>query len=323
MELRRLQVTGGGTYIISLPKKWIKRYNLKKGDTLGVEERDKGIFLTPKMQKIKKSAVINLSRNVRREITAKYMCGYDTLRIVSDTGIDHSYRKIISETLKTLSGYEIVDEKTKEITICNLLDPSELPTKKAMRRAFFVARSMQKDFLEAFLNNDPELAEDVIQRDSEVDRLYFLIVRQLRTAIMDTSFAEKIDVTPLECLDLRIVAKNIEQIADNIEINCVNFKEIDYNSLNSEIFENVKRMSSLLIKIFQDSWEALEKKDFQEADRVLGMKKDVDALKKKLDENVLELMGKNSIYMGNIIENFAKIGELGIDVADIVIRPEE
>ncbi len=323
MELRRLQVTGGGTYIISLPKKWIKRYNLKKGDTLGVEERDKGIFLTPQMQKIKKSAVINLSRNVRREITAKYMCGYDTLRIVSDTGIDHSYRKIISETLKTLSGYEIVDEKTKEITICNLLDPSELPTKKAMRRAFFVARSMQKDFLEAFLNNDPELAEDVIQRDSEVDRLYFLIVRQLRTAIMDTGFAEKIDVTPLECLDLRIVAKNIEQIADNIEINCVNFKEIDYNSLNSEIFENVKRMSSLLIKIFQDSWEALEKKDFQKADRVLGIKKDVDALKKKLDENVLELMGKNSIYMGNIIENFAKIGELGIDVADIVIRPEE
>ncbi|RLG00028.1 hypothetical protein DRN58_04110 [Thermococci archaeon] len=322
MEIRRIQVTGGGTYIISLPKKWVERYKLNKGDPLTIEERNMGIFLTPKKQKLKKSAVINLSNNIRREITAKYMCGYDTINIVSENNIDHSYRKKIKDTLKTLSGYEIVDEKNREITICNLLDPSELPTKKAMRREYFVATSMQKDFLESFLNNDLELARDVIQRDFEVDRLYFLVVRQLRTAIIDTGFAEKIDVTPLECLDLRIVAKNIEQIADNIENNCINFGEIDYSSLNPEIFENVKRMSDLLIKIFQGSWNALEKKDFQKADEVLGMKKDLEDLKNKLDEGILELKGRDSIYMGNIIENLVKIGELGIDIADIVIRPE-
>ncbi|MCK4247975.1 MAG: hypothetical protein KAX04_05495, partial [Methanomicrobia archaeon] len=270
-----------------------------------------------------KSAVITLPGNIMREITAKYMCGYDTISIVSEGNIDHSDRRIIKDVLKTLSGYEIVDEKNREITICNLLDPSELPTKKAMKRQFFVATSMQKDFLKSFLTNDPELARDVIQRDFEVDRLYFLVVRQLRTAIIDTSFAEKINVTPMECLDLRIVAKNIEQIADNIENNCINFGEIDYSSLNQKIFENVKKMSDLLIEIFQSSWDALEKKDFEKADRVLGMKKDLETLKKGLDEDILELKGKDSIYMGNIIENLAKIGELGIDIADIVIRPED
>ncbi len=323
MELRRIQVTGGGTYIISLPKKWIRRYKLKRGDSLTIEERDMGLFLTLKKEKLKKSAVITPSGNIMREITAKYMCGYDTISIVSEGNIDHSDRRIIKDVLKTLSGYEIVDEKNREITICNLLDPSELPTKKAMKRQFFVATSMQKDFLKSFLTNDPELARDVIQRDFEVDRLYFLVVRQLRTAIIDTSFAEKINVTPMECLDLRIVAKNIEQIADNIENNCINFGEIDYSSLNPKIFENVKKMSDLLIEIFQSSWDALEKKDFEKADRVLGMKKDLETLKKGLDEDILELKGKDSIYMGNIIENLAKIGELGIDIADIVIRPED
>ncbi|MCK4309869.1 MAG: AbrB/MazE/SpoVT family DNA-binding domain-containing protein [Methanomicrobia archaeon] len=322
MELRRIQITGGGTYIISLPKKWIRRYKLKRGDSLTIEERDMGLFLTLKKEKLKKSAVITLPGNIMREITAKYMCGYDTISIVSEGNIDHSDRRIIKDVLKTLSGYEIVDEKNREITICNLLDPSELPTKKAMKRQFFVATSMQKDFLKSFLTNDPELARDVIQRDFEVDRLYFLVVRQLRTAIIDTSFAEKINVTPMECLDLRIVAKNIEQIADNIENNCINFGEIDYSSLNPKIFENVKKMSDLLIEIFQSSWDALEKKDFEKADRVLGMKKDLETLKKGLDEDILELKGKDSIYMGNIIENLAKIGELGIDIADIVIRPE-
>jgi phosphate uptake regulator len=323
MELRRIQVTGGGTYIISLPKNWVKRYDLTKGDTLRIEERNMGIFLSPKKEKIKKTAVIPPSGNIRREITAKYMCGYDTVSILSEISIHHSERRMIKEVLKTLSGYEIVDETNKEITICNLLDPSELPTKKAMRRQFFVATSMQKDFLKSFLTNDRDLARDVIQRDFEVDRLYFLVVRQLRTAIIDTGFAEKIDVTPLECLDLRIVAKNIEQIADNIENNCIAFGEMDHRSLSPQIFANVKKMSDLLMTIFQDSWDALEKKDFQKADGVLAMKSEIDTLKKELDEEVLEMRGKDAIYMGNIIENLAKIGELSIDIADIVIRPEE
>ncbi|MEA1994136.1 MAG: PhoU domain-containing protein [Euryarchaeota archaeon] len=323
MELRKVQVTGGGTYIISLPKKWAKRHKLGKGDSLRVEERNMGIFLSPKKEKVKKSAVMTLTDNVRQEITAEYMCGYDTVRVTSEKDIDHKYRKKIKEALKSLSGYEIVDERPREIVISNLLDPSELPTKKAMRRQFFVMNSMQKDFLESFLNNDPTLAEDVVQRDSEVDKLYFLIVRQLRTAVIDTNFAEKIDVTPLDCLDLRIVTKNIEQAADNVEENCINFEEIDYSSLNPVIFEYMEKMSNLLIIIFQGSQHALEKKDYKRAENVLTMKNDLKRMKKKLDESILKLKTKDSIYMGNIVENMAKIGQLGIDIADIVIRPEE
>ncbi len=322
MELRKIQVTGGGTYIISLPKEWVERYNLNKGDSLTIKEEETGLFLTPKREKLKKTSRVTISGNIRREITAKYMCGYDTVQIVSEGEIGHNHRKEIKNTLKTLSGYEIVDEKSREITISNLLDPSELPTKKAMKRQFFVARSMLEDSLNAFLSNDPALARDVIERDSEVDRLYFLIVRQLRTAIIDTGFAGKVDVTPLDCLDLRVVAKNIEQIADNAENNCINYKELDYSSLNSIIFDDMKRMGTLMIDTFGDSWNALKKKDVKKADQVLDMRENMKILKKKLDEDVLEMNGKDAVYMGNIIENLAKIGELSIDIADIVIRPE-
>ena len=37
-EFRKLQVTGGSTIIVSLPKEWVKSNDLKKGDVVSLEE---------------------------------------------------------------------------------------------------------------------------------------------------------------------------------------------------------------------------------------------------------------------------------------------
>ena len=41
-EYRKLQVTGGSTIIVSLPKDWIKANELKKGDVVSLEELASG-----------------------------------------------------------------------------------------------------------------------------------------------------------------------------------------------------------------------------------------------------------------------------------------
>jgi phosphate uptake regulator len=35
MEIRRVQITGGSSYVITLPKEWIRTMNIKKNDQLG------------------------------------------------------------------------------------------------------------------------------------------------------------------------------------------------------------------------------------------------------------------------------------------------
>lgn len=39
METRKVYVSGGSTYVISLPKKWVKKTDLKAGDSLLVTEQ--------------------------------------------------------------------------------------------------------------------------------------------------------------------------------------------------------------------------------------------------------------------------------------------
>ena len=41
-EQRKLQVTGGSTYILSLPKEWVTRNQLKKGSLMVLCEEDDG-----------------------------------------------------------------------------------------------------------------------------------------------------------------------------------------------------------------------------------------------------------------------------------------
>jgi phosphate uptake regulator len=187
MDIRKLQRTGGGTYILSLPKKWIEKYSLEKGDSFALFEQENGLFITPKFEEKKeKQMETTADEFVSRKIMTSYTYGYTSVKIVGT--LTNDIRFSIRDTVDKLLGYEIIDEKEKTILIQDLLNPSELPTTKALKREYFLVSSMHKDLTMAIATKTFELADDIIARDSEVDKLYFLIIRQLRSALQNTGF---------------------------------------------------------------------------------------------------------------------------------------
>jgi phosphate uptake regulator len=113
-----------------------------------------------------------------------------------------------------LIGLEIVEEDYAKIVMQCLLEPSAFPPSKILRREYSIASSMHRDAFTALVEGDSQLAENVIARDNEVDRLYFLLVRILRTVIQNPSLSEKLDIRPIDCLDYRLIASFVEAIAD-------------------------------------------------------------------------------------------------------------
>ncbi len=53
-------------------------------------------------------------------------------------------------------------------------------------------------------------------RDDEVDRQYFLLVRLIRSAMMDQKLAGKLDLSNIDILDYRIAANLLESAGDYI-----------------------------------------------------------------------------------------------------------
>ena len=95
-----------------------------------------------------------------------------------------------------------------------LLEPSGFPPEKILRRAYAIAAGMHRDVVNAFVEGEIQLAKSVIARDNESNRLYFLLVRILRTIIQNPSLSEKLGVGPIECLDYRLVASLVEAMGD-------------------------------------------------------------------------------------------------------------
>ena len=71
-----------------------------------------------------------------------------------------------------------------------------------------LVRDMVKDVLDAFSNNDVEMARDVWMRDKEVDDMYDSLFRELLTYMMED--ARHITA----CTHLLFIARNIERIGD-------------------------------------------------------------------------------------------------------------
>ncbi|WP_147104962.1 phosphate signaling complex protein PhoU [Tateyamaria sp. syn59] len=80
----------------------------------------------------------------------------------------------------------------------------------ALRRMAKEVERMLKDALDAYVARDAELAQDVIDRDTEVDQMYNALFREFLTFMME----DPRNITA--CMHLHFIAKNIERMGDHV-----------------------------------------------------------------------------------------------------------
>jgi len=221
-ELRRVQRTGG-TFFITLPKDWARRWGIKKGSQIAMRMREDGCLIldpSPAYRRDLRRVLVNHHGGninyIDWGVTGAYLLGYDDICIKFPRSIGPRERVRIRGVIRRLIGLEIIEESSNIIRTQCLLDPSTLPPERMLRRMSLITLSMLRDSFTALREGKPNLAEVVISRDDEVDRLYFLLIRVIRSAIQSPKLAEELAVTPIECLDYRVVAALIETAADYI-----------------------------------------------------------------------------------------------------------
>ncbi len=204
---RKVQITGKSTFIVSLPKKWVKEVGLARGQE--VEMKILKDSLVIKVSKDSKNFRVIDGNKVKnkeillRKILTSYFDGVKEIKVINVNPL------LVKKATAKLMGLEVVEEGKDFIVLRDVLNICELPVKKVLKRMLSVIRSM----VNLLKSGELQLLHTL---DDEVDKLYFLVVRQLRRAVVDPEFSEKIDITPIECLDYRVVAKELEEIADEI-----------------------------------------------------------------------------------------------------------
>lgn len=331
-EMRKLQVTGGSTYVLSLPKKWVTQNKLKKGSSLLIREEENGILsiLPPEMGKPERpeEAFIEVSPKdnpsaLTRKAVAAYLIGYNIIHIRAKNQQQLSSTQ--RNTLKTfarrlLVGTEIVTDTSTELTLQVLLSYPELSVPSALRRMSIITSSMHKDAITALKKLDSQLAEDVIATDNEVDRFHLYIIRQLKMAVQNPRIIKEIGLkNPRDCLGYRLITKTVERTADhaaNIARNMLPLKK----RLDEKTLEKIEQMSELAISSFETAIESLFKREFNIAEDIIERTKEIISLEEEAVLFLRETGTEDITNLRLIIESVTRAAEYASDIAEIVLN---
>jgi len=333
-EKRKIQLTGGSTLTISLPIKWAREAGIKQGDELTLIQRaDNSLLITPEKKEGKqiKSTELEFSElesfeDNFRYLIAHYLVGYDLIKLLSPSGFEAEERKRIKEEVrKRLIGMEVVGESSKEIVLQSFLKYEDFTLRDAIRSMSEIILSMHGDAISALENGDLNLAEDVIERDNEIDRFYLLIVRQLKAAMSDPELAKKIGVgRQRDSLGYRIIVKSMERIGDHVENIAKNSKSPVSvpASLGVHSTEGIKEIGLRAENIFTKTLTSLSNLDMKEANETI---REANALIDKLEginERVLaeELSITDKIHILSSLESLGRIAKYCADIAEVTIN---
>jgi len=328
-ELRKVQITGGATYVISLPKKWVKAAGLKPKDQVALmPQADMSLLIVPKGElkpKEVSEAIIEASAEagleaVIRDFIAHYLVGYDVIRVKLR---NVRYRDLLKNSIRQkLIGVEIMEESADEIVAQCLLGHVELPLRRALDRMHVLMLFMLKDAMKALVSNDKDLAVEIVERDDEVDRLYFFAVRQLKAAVYNRMLIEEMGLSnPRDCLGYRLIVKSIERSADHAARIASVIPTLPAQS-NNKMMEKIVKMSSIAQEIHECSVKTLYKYDPNLINESMKKIEQVISLEDEIIEQLLRLKIEARTMLGIrlILESVRRIAEYGTDIAEISIN---
>ncbi len=219
--LRRKVYSGGSSPMLSLPRKWVEENNLGEGYVLLDVQEDCIVIEPEKPGSRRREFVIDSSGmgedELCRRIIAGYLAGYTILKIKFDRESIRLKEKTKS-LLNFLIAVEVIKDLGYEITAQVLLNQAKLPVLKVVERIFGIIEGMLHDLRRGISGEDAELLRHVTEREQEVDRLYFLAVRQLKGAAMSQVAARQVGIEHRrDVLGIRLIVKSLERIADHIE----------------------------------------------------------------------------------------------------------
>ncbi len=328
MERRKVQVTGGSTYTVSLPKRWAEENDVEAGTELGMFPRGGAVVAEViGRDEAGREGVMDISdvdgEHLVRAVITMYVAGFDIIRFESD-GITGEQRRVLRDSSRRLAGLEVVEETRDQITFHEILDSSEISMHRTVSRMRLIVKGMFEDSVAALVDGDRELARDVVERDDEPDRMFALVNRMFRASLRDLRSVEELGVTREECFDYYSAARQLERIADHSTKIAEAAVELD-DPLDEEVSAAVEDASDAAFSVVEDALESLlESDDDREATELANAALDslpeVEGMTKKADQLIRGLEPGEAQQMGLVVDSIARTADYGANVSETALQ---
>lgn len=336
MDIRKIQVTGGSSFVLSLPKNWATKHNIQKNDPIGiVTQADGNLLITADIKGIssqrEKEFFLKDYANpdcLFRCLISAYITGYTAIKITSKVRIPPEVRQRVRLYTQMTIGQEVAEENDTSILLKDILNPIEMPLDNTIKRMYTIVKSMHEDAIAALEENNSALCQDIISRDNDIDRLHWLISRQYHLITHNPSLSRKMNITVGAAMTFFQISRTIERIADHAVTIATNIQSLLLSAsesgvepdLGSDLIMKFRTADEMALAIFRRSMRSFYDRNIREANAGIESLSALSQLYTELKHESIRLKSPSNIYCGYIANSIARIGEYSSDISEIVIN---
>ncbi|HTT74000.1 MAG TPA: PhoU domain-containing protein [Thermoplasmata archaeon] len=325
---RRIQKTGGSTYIISLPKNWVLGRGLGPGDVLFFTPRADGsltVFAESGGPSEVERRVVGVSNDMQdehlfRRLIAEYIAGYPLLEIRTPGRMSPRTRDTIRSFAQRMIGPEILEETAEAVILQDVVGQNPLPIPSIIRRMRQMVAAMQLDAMASFRARDASIARDVIERDWEVDRLHWFLEKQVTSALRDARILASLELTLPECSTYLLASRVLERIADHAVRIATTVPILGKERTPARLLAELDRMASRASSALSDALEALESRDIPRANAVIDSAKELTRERDHILHELTSKSGRLAVGLAYVLESLERSAFYASDLAEIAIN---
>jgi len=335
MESRKIQKVGAATYTVSLPKEWVGRRNLRKGDQVFLVEDGEGLRLLPSptaSQREKEGDEVIVDADlceepgmIERVIVGNYVLGRERIIVRSALRLRSEHQDEIRTAIRRLMGIGIIEENGSRVVLQCSLDPTNYPLDALIKRLYNLGATMLSESLEALTTNDPSLADDAIKREDDADMMYWLILRLVLSAQLDDALIEPLGMrSRLEIAGYRVIARDLETVADLAYGIAKDVREIldGGYKVPQSILKALEQMEEVIEEAYAKALGGLLSRDLKQANEAIRLAATIE----KRESDIVRLAIKDIkdvkviLPVRGIYSNMAQIGEYAQFIAVIAFN---
>ena len=267
-------------------KQWTQNQQITHGDTLFChEEEDGSMRLIPgslaQGMDDKDDTAYEIDADqyldpglVEQLVISNYITGRNHIVVKSQYRIANRQLAEIRSAVNQLMGMGIMEETSQQVTLQVALDRDQFTVKSLLKRLYSLIASMLNDAMDSLQNLDRDVAQNVVNREGEADKLYWLITRLIHTTQTKPSSVEapRINAT-MELMGNRSVAQDIESIGDHVEAiayEVSRMKELGHAPPPDQIYHKIREVYFETENILKEAMTALLSRDLMLANNALS-----------------------------------------------------
>jgi len=227
--------------MVSLPAKWARAHNIKKGDEVEIEEDGNVLKIsTEGGERCERASidVADLQPMVKRILGALYKAGYSEMEISFSTPKE---LELIQEVIREeFIGFEITEHRKNSIIAKEVTKTVVEEFDRVLNRMFFIIKQMGIDSEEAIKKMDHQQLEAIALRDKDINKLTDFCRRILNQKVL------KGKRNP----PMYFIVEQLEKVSDMYRDICQ--LKIKPETQMMQLFSDANRYFSSFIDLYQD-----------------------------------------------------------------------